>query len=145
MNVIDLNANPAPCLNGVPMARETKKELLEIAHKKGSSYKHVTEKYNLKYNTLRGYYKRFKHDRSFQMNRGRPCKLDDESCSKILNWMSDNPDWERSDIRLKIKEEVVSTDVRRFPDGFQVGYFTKVCRNTVGVYATMLEAKFRER
>jgi len=144
MNLIDLTSDPAPCLRGVALERETKQILVDMAHRKGSSYRSVTERYNLNYNTLRGYCKRFRRGKLFQKTRGRPLKLDNESDKNILAWMRDNPTWNRSDLKARIKSEMVLTHNRRFPGGFNDENIPRMSKTTVFRYQSRLENAYHD-
>ena len=133
-----LYSSPPPDLSGKALDRDAKKELLLMVRMPLNSYKYIMDMYNINYNTIRGYYKKFAKHRCTNKNKGRPRKLDEISCENIHLHMIQNPGITRRGIIAKIKEELIATDNRKYPDGFPEDYESKIAYVTLHRLCTRL-------
>ncbi len=141
MNVLDLDSNPPPNLFGESLSSAVKKSLVEKCHKHDSCYHFITSKYNVKYYTLRKYFKKDRKGLPTFESGGRPTKLDQESQQNIKIFMRLKNNWDKMDIHEQIRSELKLTLSRRYPKGVPTNTCTKISKSTVRRWATKFVAE----
>lgn len=140
----NLGSQPPPNLRGRPLKRATKASLVDEAHKVGSCYEFVTDKYSIKHNTLRKYYKRVTRGLPIFEVAGRPTKLDQESVEKIGNFMRNNQ-WIKLGIHALIRSEIHQTARRRYPNGIPTSVRVSISSTSVQNWASILIQRHESR
>lgn len=121
-------------LRGIPLSRSTKERLLNIVHLPKVGYRFVMRKYNLNYNTLRGYHKKMRKHVCMKPAGGRPRKLDEISCNNIRNFVASTLNSNPSDVYKEIRLEYKNTNQRRYPTGLPLAFKERIAKNSVYRY-----------
>lgn len=138
MDLSQLDLVPPPNLLSIPLSIGCKKKLVEKTQQADSCYLFVMNKYNVKYYTLRKYYKKVRKDLPMFESGGRPGRLDLISCDFILNFMAHTEAWDKYDIHDRIRQEVLATLMRRYPNGNAPQGTVKASQATVRRWASKL-------
>ncbi len=141
MDVLDLDSNPPPNLLGAKLTSAAKKKLVEKSHKHDSCYQFIMDRYNVKYYTLRKYFKKDTKGLPTFETGGRPTKLDRESQQNIKNYMMFENNWNKMNIHQQIRSELKLTLSRRYPKGIPANVCCKISKSTVTRCATKLMAE----
>jgi hypothetical protein len=109
MDAENLNLQPPPNLMGRPLSSAVKRALVAKTQCVHSTYVDVMDKYNVRYYTLRKYYKRINRGLPTYEKDGRPTVIDQISQEEVMLYMTYNPGFNKLTIHGKIREEMKKT------------------------------------
>jgi hypothetical protein len=140
MNAEILTCDPPVDLSGKALKFECKVALVKLTHDKINSYGTIEDKYNLKYYTLRKYFRKVRNGLPMFETSGRPPRLDEQSVEILRTIITMNRITEKAQIYKNIREQNKETMKRRYPNGIPAHVKQNLPMSTVRLYATTLLA-----